>query len=152
MYKQASRFRNRLNGGKRRGRFNTNLVSTTDVQTVRPHKGRPPGAKRPDCGARVYLVRLTPLNAGAKSILKIGMSSMALAARFQADLPRYTMEALASSRRLSGRDTIALEKAIHAAFCASRVVPEIRLRSGNTECYADTDANLCRFVDIVNEL
>jgi hypothetical protein len=155
MYKNACKFLHRHSKGGRLCRFNTKLVSSTDLHTYRPHPHTHAPALNPQYRnwQRVYLVLFTNLANPSIQFLKIGVSSMpTLLARFSKDLHSYKIEALASSPRYPVQDALALEKAIHAAFRSDSCRPSIRLSSGNTECYVYSEANARKFVALINRL
>ena len=186
MYKQAGKFTNRLSGKGRRGRFNTQLSTSSSIGRQDRHagyvsqhwrsiaarldaeaalaQGKQPKAPRPDQapprprkmtaldGSRVYLVAFTLRSDPDIRFVKVGVSSYDIRARFRQDLARYEIALLAESQRLVGEDAAAAERAVHAAFIRDRRRPPVRLASGNTECYAYTEQNLRRFVDIVNTI
>lgn len=107
--------------------------------------------KRPE-GQRVYLVLFQLRSDPRVSFLKVGISAYDIRARFRSDLGLYKVSLLAESARFLGRDAETAEHAIHRAFHKSRVWPSVRLMSGNSECFAHTEANLRQFVDIVNAI
>lgn len=152
MYKQAGKFLNSLKGGNRQSRFNTNLVTSAHLASQAPTKKswRSVTARRPTSGARVYLVRFTLRSDSKVAFLKVGMSGMAIEARFQSDAGRYKVEAIASSPFFSGPDALLVEKSIHRALLGKRHVPVTRLKTGNTECYVYDEVSMRRFADIVN--
>lgn len=127
-------------------RLNAEVASVTP--SLRRHRENTPAsaakrASRKREGGRVYVVRFLSA-CGRVSFVKIGVSGMELAARFQADWENYSFECLMESEWMDGRDALALEQALHHAYRRRRYRPPIPLATGNTECY--------QFGDELNDL
>ena len=154
MFKQAGKFFNRLKGGHRRGCFTTDMVSTASLTTIVPHRYPAPkiSPMGPTVGSRLYLVRFVSKADPDETFLKVGISSMAVNARFQGDFALYNVETIALSAIFRGADALIIEKSLHRAFRAFSFRPRVPLKSGNTECYECTERNALRFAEIVNAI
>lgn len=152
MYKAAGQFMNRLNSGGRNRRFNTKLTSTADLQTIAPAKTTEKRKIHTNNGNRVYLVKFKSKHYPDIEFVKIGVSTKPIPVRFGCDANRYVFEVLAMSPVMSGYDAYALEQALHKTFFTRRYTPTLRLKSGNSECYAHTEENIRCFVNLVNNL
>lgn len=91
-------------------------------------------------GTSVYLVRFTLKTDRSVSFVKVGVSSVGISARFCRDRSNYDISTICKYDHLSRRDALAIEGAIHRAFYDKRIRPPVRLASGNTECFRDTES------------
>lgn len=125
------------------------LRKKTVVRSVPTFKSRRKQS-RPKDAKRVYLVKFTLRRDCGVQFLKIGISAIAIRARFQCDERNYDVAILAESEWLSMRDAALTESALHAAFRSAKFRPPVLLASGNTECFAYSEDNRCRMANIIS--
>lgn len=84
-------------------------------------------------------IALFESNLSDETFIKIGVSSNGIKQRFSADIKNYNITLLKETNEYDDADSFIIESNFHTLLYKFKYNPILRLNSGNTECFVDTE-------------